>query len=195
MLRHAAVLEGYAVFAGDDEIGTIGDFLFDHTNWQVRWLVVNTGNFLAGRKILLPPSAVMLPDPGKRRVSVEATMRQARESRDNDPHLRSVATVTGYHIHATDGDCGHIEDFLIRDTDWSIQFLVIDTKNWWHGESILISPRTVKSIDETDGSVRLDIDRERMKNRPAYDAALPVHPAYEEYFRAYYNGGPPGKPR
>jgi hypothetical protein len=82
MLRHASVLEGYAVFAGDDQIGTIGDFLFDDTNWQLRWLVVNTGEFLAGRKILLPPSAVVLPDPGKRRVLVELTMRQVRESPD-----------------------------------------------------------------------------------------------------------------
>ncbi|MFZ2005861.1 MAG: hypothetical protein WAV02_12290 [Stellaceae bacterium] len=27
-------------------------------------------------------------------------------------HLRSVGAVTGYHIHASDGEIGHVEDFL-----------------------------------------------------------------------------------
>jgi hypothetical protein len=31
---------------------------------------------------------------------------------DGDPHLRSVAAVTGYHIQASDGEIGHVEDFL-----------------------------------------------------------------------------------
>ena len=32
-----------------------------------------------------------------------------------DPHLRSSRAVTGYHIQATDGDIGHVEDFLVDD--------------------------------------------------------------------------------
>ena len=50
-----------------------------------------------------------------------------------DPHLRSIEAVTGYHIHASDGEIGHVEDFLVEDADWSIQFLVVDTRNWGPG--------------------------------------------------------------
>src|ERR1700733_14269240 len=30
-----------------------------------------------------------------------------------DPHLRSTLTVSGYHIQATDGEIGHVEDFIV----------------------------------------------------------------------------------
>jgi hypothetical protein len=46
-----------------------------------------------------------------------------RERSNDDPHLRSIDAVTGYHIHASDGEIGHVEDFLVEDTDWSIHYL------------------------------------------------------------------------
>ena len=33
------------------------------------------------------------------------------EEKKWDPHLRSSREVSGYHIHAEDGDIGHIDDF------------------------------------------------------------------------------------
>ena len=69
---------------------------------------------------------------------------------DDDPHLRSIEAVTGYHIHASDGEIGHVEDFLVEDADWSIHYLVVDTKNWWPGKKVLISPR-LGTRDRLDG--------------------------------------------
>ena len=36
---------------------------------------------------------------------------------DDDPHLRSIEAITGYNIHAGDGEFGHVDDFLIEDAD------------------------------------------------------------------------------
>ena len=55
MLWNASAIKGYAIEASDGDIGTVSDFLFDDVSWQVRWLVVDTGNWLSGRKVLLPP--------------------------------------------------------------------------------------------------------------------------------------------
>ena len=33
------------------------------------------------------------------------------------------AIITGYHIHATDGEIGHVEDFMVDDENWAIRFL------------------------------------------------------------------------
>jgi hypothetical protein len=52
----------------------------------------------------------------------------AGQRSDDDPHLRSIEAVTGYHIHASDGEIGHVEDFLVEDADWSIHYLVVDTR-------------------------------------------------------------------
>ena len=65
----------------------------------------------------------------------------------NDPHLRSSAAVTGYHIQATDGDIGHVEDFLLDDRSWTIRFMVVDTTNWWAGEKVLIAPAWIERVD------------------------------------------------
>jgi hypothetical protein len=104
----------------------------------------------------------------------------------SDPHLRSIETVTGYHIHASDGEIGHVDDFLLEDADWSIHYLVADTKNWWPGTKVLISPRSAQKIDWEAQLVNLNVDRQRVKDSPAYDASTMVDEAYDDAFLTYY---------
>ena len=40
-----------------------------------------------------------------------------------------------------DGEIGHVEDFIIDDETWAIRYLIIDTRNWWPGKKVLISPQ------------------------------------------------------
>jgi mannose-6-phosphate isomerase-like protein (cupin superfamily) len=46
-----------------------------------------------------------------------------------DPRLRSSRAVTGYHIQATDGEIGHVEDFLVDEHFWAIRYMLVDTTN------------------------------------------------------------------
>ena len=110
----------------------------------------------------------------------------------DDPHLRSIKAVTGYHIQASDGEIGHVEDFLVEDADWSIHYLVVDTKNWWPGKKVLIPPRLAREIDWTDKLVNLDVDRQKVKDSPAYDPTKTVDQAYEERFYNHYGDDRPG---
>ena len=57
MLWDASAINGYAIEASDGRLGTVSDFLFEDVSWINRWLVVDTGNWLSGREVLLPPSA------------------------------------------------------------------------------------------------------------------------------------------
>jgi len=104
---------------------------------------------------------------------------------ERDPHLRSVATVTGYHIDATDGEIGHIEDFLVDDAGWSIRYIKVDTRNWWPGERVLISPRSVREIDWVGKLVHINVNRQRIKDAPPYDPSITVDGAFEEKFLTY----------
>jgi sporulation protein YlmC with PRC-barrel domain len=58
MLRSLKQLYGKQLSATDGEIGTIKDFYFDEENWAIRYLVVNTGNWLASRKVLISPHSI-----------------------------------------------------------------------------------------------------------------------------------------
>ena len=104
----------------------------------------------------------------------------------DDPALRSANEVVGYHIQASDGQIGHVEDILVEDEDWSIHYLVADTKNWWPGRKVLISPLTVREIDWSDRQVRLGTDRQKVKDSPAYDPSTTVDSIYENSFRKHY---------
>ncbi len=88
---------------------------------------------------------------------------------DADPHLRSVAAVSGYHIQATDGSIGHIQNFMLETDNWGIRYLVVDTKNWWPGKHVLLSPYAVTNISWGDREVTVDLSRERVKASPPWD--------------------------
>ena len=56
MLRNVKDLRGYAIRGTDGVIGKVDDFYFDDEDWFIRYLVVNTGSWLSGRKVLISPS-------------------------------------------------------------------------------------------------------------------------------------------
>jgi uncharacterized protein YifN (PemK superfamily) len=55
MLRSLKDLEQYTVSATDGDVGTVVNFLFDDERWVVRHLVVETGGFWDGRRVLVSP--------------------------------------------------------------------------------------------------------------------------------------------
>ena len=50
MLVTVKDLEGYAIHASDGDIGHVRDVYFDDQTWVVRYLAVDTGGWLTGRK-------------------------------------------------------------------------------------------------------------------------------------------------
>ena len=92
----------------------------------------------------------------------------------------------GYHIQATDGPIGHVENFLVDDETWGIRYLVIDTKNWWPGQHVLMSPYTVRGISWSDRDVTLDVTCDKIKAGPAWDPAGMIDRNYEERLHGYY---------
>lgn len=45
--------------ATDGDIGNVKEFYFDDTKWSVRYLIVQTGNWLSGREVLIAPQAII----------------------------------------------------------------------------------------------------------------------------------------
>jgi len=50
MLRSIKEIYNYVLQAEDGEIGRCKDFLFDDEHWTVRYMVVDTGKWLLGKK-------------------------------------------------------------------------------------------------------------------------------------------------
>jgi hypothetical protein len=69
-----------------------------------------------------------------------------------------------------------------------MHYLVVDTKNWWPGKKVLISPRSVKSTDLSKRTITIDVDRQKIKDSPAYDGSEAIDRADEYKFHGYYDG-------
>ncbi len=84
MLRSVNDLEDYNIRATDGTIGHVKDFYFDDVSWVIRYLVVDTGNWLSGRKVLISPIAIGHPDWVEKILPVSITKDQVKNSPDID---------------------------------------------------------------------------------------------------------------
>lgn len=243
MLKPTDDLRRLAVHATDGDIGRVTDVYFDDETWTVRYLVVRTGNWLAGRDVLLTPSVVRdvrwadgavfvsltmaevrsspdvsteqpvsrlqeieflryydLPpywilgsEMGDTSVALDAAMRAAAADAEQAgetarSHLRAAREVVGYAVAATDGDIGHVKDFVVDDHDWRIRGLVVDTTAWWFGGEVLLAPGHVTRVSWGERQVHVNVPRETVKSAPPYTPGLEISNEYLTSLARHYDG-------
>ncbi len=248
MKRSINSLLGYTIKGTDGEIGKVEEFYFEDRTSTIRYMVVKTGGWFSGKKVLISPEAFQNPEWDSKTFSVNLTQEKIKNSPDIDTdkpvsrqqeelmrgyyswpgyyeygmygywgvgmwgypaveesavekemnqmkatehandnlHLRSTHEVKGYDIHATDGDIGDVEDFIIDDATWKIHFLVVDTGDWFPGKKVLISPDWIKEINWENSEVTVNASVEQVKNSPEYDASKQLSTAYESILKNYY---------
>jgi uncharacterized protein YrrD len=227
MLHLAHKVAGAAIRGIDGEIGTLEDFYFEEDRWTVRYLLVDTGKWFSGKRVLISPMSVQ-NGWGRTGVPLSLTKEQvwnspefnegaslSRACESNvlayygypdywgaasiwgdydsplalasgaptrtpppplnsiDPearHLRSIRKSTGYHLHARNGEIGHVDDFLIGEQSWRIRYLLVDTSNWIGGRSVIVSPETVDRIDAERGQLYVAADRNDIAKAPELDS-------------------------
>jgi uncharacterized protein YrrD len=77
-------LIGSPVVATDGEMGSVRTFLFDDQSWKVRYLVVDVGNWLKRRDVVLPITALDKPVWANKTCCAHLTKDQVRNSPDVD---------------------------------------------------------------------------------------------------------------
>lgn len=79
-LRSVAELRSFTIGATDGDIGTVDDVYFDDQSWTIRYAVVDTGRWLPGRQVLIPPRAIREIDDAGKRVITSLTKGQVQTS-------------------------------------------------------------------------------------------------------------------
>jgi hypothetical protein len=224
MQRTVNSLMGFKMEATDGDIGKVEDFYFHDQVWAVVYLIVKTGNWLSGRKVLISPVALI---PGADRswvFPVDLSREQIKNSPDidtdkpifrqqeialhnyypwqsywgtgfyeggiwgivrappidtvpvdkpdpeseDDLHLRSTHAITGYQIETTDGQSGHLRDFIIDDQNWHINYLVIELHSWLAGKKVLLDRKHIKEVQWSTSKVLVDITTDMLINSPEF---------------------------
>jgi len=81
------------------------------------------------------PSPESPPQPGPVDQEIPARARQS-----GDQHLQNATALMGHAVRTEEGEIGRVEDVLVDDKAWAIRYLVVDTKNWWPGKKVFVSP-------------------------------------------------------
>jgi len=87
MLQKAiADLTGDAILARDGRIGAVDDLYFDDEKWVVRYLVVDTGNWLPGRRVLISPASLEPPEDRRDPLQADLTREQVERAPGTSEH-------------------------------------------------------------------------------------------------------------
>lgn len=85
-LRSTRQVTGYHIKAIDGEIGHVTDFIVDDENWMLPYMVVDTGNWLPGKKLLISPQRIKSVNW----VDASVSLDRMRDSIKNSPELDSL---------------------------------------------------------------------------------------------------------
>ncbi len=84
-LRSAKEICGYTVQAKDGDIGQVESFVIEDDSWVLRYVIIDTGNWWPGRKIVISPRWATDIDWAGRNFAVRMTKDQIASSPEYDP--------------------------------------------------------------------------------------------------------------
>jgi hypothetical protein len=87
-LRSVREVTGYRIEARDGGIGHVDDFLVDAAGWETRYLIVDTRNWLPGRKVLVAPGWVRDISWDDNKVYLDLTREEVKNSPEFDLDVR-----------------------------------------------------------------------------------------------------------
>lgn len=101
--------------------------------------------------------------------------------------LRSISSIHGFTIRATDGEIGSVDDFLFDDEQWVIRYLVANTGGWLTGRLVLVSPIAFKSVNWDGQHFEVELTRKQIEDSPSIADDQPVSRQKEEEYFQYYS--------
>jgi sporulation protein YlmC with PRC-barrel domain len=90
-----------------------------------------------------------------------------------DRHLRSCDEIINYHIQASDGEIGHLQEMLIDEDTWKVNYFIANTSNWWLGHQVLIDPQEITDISWGNAKIYVNMTQQQVQNAPLFDPEVP----------------------
>lgn len=153
MLAHLNSIQKYKIETPDGNVGNIHELLFDDQSWNIRYVVINTGNFVVPNLVLVQPEAFVSCNTFECKFVVNLT----KEEILNSPSIETVKKTNYYWpnywagTHLTYGwtpfnayakkfytepnlnSTRELFDYKIKALDGKISFInnfIIDMKSW-----------------------------------------------------------------
>ena len=100
--------------------------------------------------------------------------------------IRSISEFLGYVLQSEDGELGLCKDFLVDDRDWTVRYVVGDTRKWLPGRKVLLPPSSLKDADFSRRRLPLKLTKEQVKGSPPLEEHAHPSREYEVMWFDYY---------
>jgi uncharacterized protein YrrD len=83
-LRSTKEVTGYDINALDGDIGKVEDFIIDDVTWKIHYLVVETGNWFSGKKVIISPHWIKDVQWQEQKVTINHLLDEVKNSPEYD---------------------------------------------------------------------------------------------------------------
>jgi hypothetical protein len=94
-------------------------------------------------------------------------------------------SLVGYHVHATDGDIGKVDE---ASDEAGSSRLVVDTGPWIFGRKVVLPAGAIEAIDLDERTVKVRLTKDQIKDSPELDATTDFRSDdYRSTLGSYYD--------
>ncbi len=122
---------------------------YRYYGWPAYWYGGSMWGFGAF-PVILPPS----------KSDMEAGLQHHHR---DDKHLQSTKAVTGYAIHAADGEIGSVSAFWVDAKSWAVVELAVATGHWYSGKEVLIPAGKIRRVSYEDSQVFVSLTKDDIR--------------------------------
>lgn len=161
------------------------DILLELDQWLIRFVVTEVDQTPDGYYSLIPPPALLPPnleyDSIPTRFSTLEVSKCARLPSDQlekpcfslpfdgeNLTLIPASNLKHFGVFTEDGSLGRLYDLIIDSNNWSVSFVVTDSRNWIPllGRNVAVPVSIVREVDISSEMLWLSINKENLKNSP-----------------------------
>lgn len=128
--------------------------LHGHLGWRMTW-----GGISAEVPTLSVP---LMQEP-------QITAKEDVPNPAHTTHPRSARELEGFQVQTPDGHPGHIEELLINASGWHISYLLLKTKHWLLGKTVVVPTFAFSKIDWLNRSITADLTQDDILDSPEFD--------------------------
>lgn len=88
--------------------------------------------------------------------------------------LNSVKGLESCTVQAKDGSLGHVHDIFFDERDWTVRYVVVDTRRWLPGRHVLVPREKVGTPDWSHTTLEIDLTKEEVREQPGVESHPPL---------------------
>ena len=179
MLRSIKEILGLRLLTENGIIGKVQDFYFNYEDWTISYLVIKTGPWIFGRKVLIPTTKFGSPDLKSRLLPVSITKEQIENDESykvgtlkppQQNYLRPISEVIGYRVYGEDGEIGQVDNFIFEEHEtWLIRSLVVKMRKGNYSKKVVIASFFVELISFGKSATYINLIKNTIENCPEFD--------------------------